>query len=236
MYALTSSISHAENWVFVEALVFPEGCETWTACLDDTTDSRRNIMAMDDDITNSFLTALDAMAEIRNVPKPAETEPMEEPTTPRVINIMDVIPQLSILEVTKRPDVLRGLPGIYFDASRVVGDGNSDRFIAEFTQMLGTAGIPIFTEEEALLLPGAAKMSVSLSIMADNGGCILPFTASLSIKEELVLVRDPTIKIESATWSGRVAQNFANTNYGGYDALRDAAQKFIDDYLAANPS
>ena len=228
--AMMPTIAHADNWIFVEALVFPTGCETWSTCVESATANHRNFLTLDDSLTESFLVTLDAIADIRNVPPPPELEPEAN-----AINITDVIPILSVYEVTKGADVLRGLPGVYFDASKVTGEGYAERFVLEFTEMLNAAGIPVLTEEEALLLPGAGKMSVSLSVTTDNGGCILPFSASLSLKEELVLVRDPTIKLIAGTWSGSVAQNFANTNYGGYNALQDAAQKFIDDYLAANP-
>ena len=233
-FALCASTGRAENWVFVDAMVFSAGCSSWDSCVDTATETRRNIMTMDDVTTASFLHVLDSMAEFRNIPMPDAAGNVPDITEPSEINLMDIVPALTVLEVTKSTDVLRGLPGVYFDASRVTGDGASDRFVREFSAQLIAAGIPVLTEEDALLLPGAAKLSVSLSQSRENAGCVFPFRASLTLKEEVVLVREPTIKFETTSWTYGIGQNFTAVNYLGYDALTDAAQRFIDDYRAAN--
>jgi len=227
-----ASPAQAENWLFVQANVFPAGCDSLAECVEASTTEVRNLMAMTATETSAFLTILDDLADVADVPElptPAATPPVE-------VSLIDIVPRLQLIEVQGKVDALRGIPGVYFDATRVAGDGTSDIFVTYFTEMLTSAGVPILTQEEASLLPGAARMSVSLSYTRDNAGCIIPFRASLSIKEEVVLVRDPSIKLETTTWSVGVAESFTNTNFKAEDALRSAAQQFIDDYRTANAS
>ncbi len=220
--------ARSENWLLVQTNVFPAGCPSLVDCIDASTQELRNLMALDPDETTAFLYVIARLSDVQDVPNlPGASMPAEFP-------LMEIVPRLQVLEVRGKEDALRGLPGIYFDAARVAGDGMPEVFAAYFTDMLNAAGIPILTEEEALLLPGAARMSVSLSLTRDNAGCIFPFRASLSLKEEVVLVRDPAIKLETTTWSASVAENFTNTNFTSDMALRDAAQRFIDDYKNAN--
>lgn len=218
----------AENWVLLQANVFPEGCESIASCLENTTQDARNLMAMSQTETDAFLLILSEMADVKNV------KDIPVATLSDNLPLIDIVPRLQILEVQGKVDALTGLPGVYFDASRVTGEGASEAFVETFSAMLASAGIPILTEEEAMQMPGAAKMSVSLSLTRDNAGCIIPFRASLSIKEQVVLVRDPNIKLETTTWSVSVAQNFANSNYLPTAALMDAANQFISDYKTAN--
>ena len=93
-----------------------------------------------------------------------------------------IIPQLQVLEVQDKVGALRGLPGVYFDASRVSGDSAGEAFTACFTDLLTNNVMPVLTEEEALAIPGAGRLSVSLSLTRDNAGCILPFRANISLK------------------------------------------------------
>lgn len=230
LYLGAGTAAQADNWLLVQTNVFPAGCDSLAACIDVSTHESRNLMALSAQDTSAFLGIVDQMADVKDVPE------LPEATMPADFPLSDIIPRLQIIDVQGKVDALRDLPGVYFDAGRVSGDGMSDQFTAYFTEMLTEAGIAVLTEEEALALPGAARMSVSLSMRRDNAGCILPFRASLSIKEEVVLVRDPSIKLETTTWSASVAENFANTNFTAENALRDAAQKFIDDYLQANPA
>ena len=220
--------ARSENWLLVQTNVFPSGCPSLVDCLASSTQEMRNLMALDAVETTAFLDVIAQLSDVKDVPV------IPDAKMPADFPLMDIVPRLQVIEVQGKMDTLRGLPGVYFDASRVAGDGMSDTFIAYFTQMLTETGIPILTEEEAMNLPGAAKMSVSLSLTRDNAGCIFPFRASLSIKEQVVLVRDPSIKLETTTWSASVAENFTNTNFTSDMALRDAAQRFIDDYKNAN--
>jgi len=218
----------SENWLLVQTNVFPAGCRSLVDCIDASTQELRNLMALDPEETTAFLDVIAQLSDVEDIPDlPVASMPADFP-------LMDIVPRLQMLEVQGKEDALRGLPGIYFDAARVAGDGLPEVFTSYFTDMLTTAGIPVLTEEGALLLPGAARMSVSLSLTRDNAGCIFPFRASLSLKEEVVLVRDPLIKLETTTWSMSVAQNFTNTNFTAEMDLRDAAQRFIDDYKNAN--
>ncbi len=225
---LLPSQLQSENWIFIETSVFPAGCLSLSECLDSTTKEQRNLVEMDDDETTMLLDLINELSDIQNVP------PIPEITEPLDFQLADIVPRLQLLEVRGQADALKGLPGVYFDASRVAGEGTGDEFVAYFTQMITNAGIPILTEEEAAAMPGAARMAVSLSLTRDNAGCIFPFRATLSITEEVVLVRDPNIKLETSTWRVSVAENFANTNFLPTMALRDAANRFIDDYNAAN--
>ena len=220
--------ARADNWLLVQTHVFPAGCNSLAACIDISTNEVRSLLAMTADETTAFLGIIDQMSDVQNVPKLPDAE------APANFPLIDIVPRLQVLEVRGKIGALKGLPGVYFDAARVSGDGMSETFTAYFADMLTSAGIPVFTEEEALAMPGAARMSVSLSETRDNAGCIFPFRASLSIKEEVVLVRDPSIKLETTTWSASVAEDFANTNFLPENALRNAAQRFIDDYLQAN--
>lgn len=229
-WALSVSLAavRADTWLLVETNIVPSGCATASDCVERSIDQRRDLMAMDADETMAFLGVIGDLARLKNVPDVLDGPDVSE------LPLDTIIPQLQVLEVQDKVGALRGLPGVYFDASRVSGDGAGEAFTAYFTDLLTNNGIPVLTEEEALALPGAGRLSVSLSLTRDNAGCILPFRANISLKEEVVLVRDPSIKLELTTWSGSVNQNFTNTNYLAGAALRDVAKKFVADYQTAN--
>ena len=92
------------------------------------------------------------------------------------------------------------------------------------------------TKEEMEMTPGRPTLTVNFSPRRESEGCIIPYSVSMAIKEEVVMVRDTTIKLSGNAWAGSVRENLANRNFTPTSALNEVLQKLEKDFTAANSS
>ena len=107
-------------------------------------------------------------------------------------------------------------------------------FVLHVQDMLKELGIKELTKEEIAKVPGSATLNVRFSAQKESAGCITPFSVSFSVTEEVVMVRNPSVKLKTSIWSASSKENLANRNYKPFNALEDAVAKFVTDYRGAN--
>ena len=96
--------------------------------------------------------------------------------------------------------------------------------------------MPFLSKEEWQATPGRPQLKVRYSARKESEGCIIPFSVSISVIEEAVLVRDADLKVSATVWAKTVRQNLANRNYTIQSALREAVEQFNADWRSANAS
>ncbi|MGV6811630.1 MAG: hypothetical protein ACWA47_05250 [Brevirhabdus sp.] len=141
------------------------------------------------------------------------------------------------LEEAEKLEVLRDLPGVYFDLSGLkapegfVGDFGLNLQVA-FEGRFKRAGIRVLSKQEAEGAPGKPMMNVYFSHTNPKTGCWYSVFASLS--QTAVLTRNPLVKFRAGTWSASSGVKTVGDTGTEYDAILWVADKFVRDYLAAN--
>lgn len=215
----------AEDWVMVETRELPSSCTDPMNCDDPSRLLLRNFLSLRNSEKSTFSQLLNSMSTIRGVPDdvtlPACRQMVEKAAHPP--------------PVATKPELLAGHPGVYFDSTRIDGIEVSAAFSGALRERLGAAGVKFLTEEEWQDTPGRPTLSLSYSVRKESAGCIIPFSISLQIKEEVLLVRDVSLKTNAPIWSGLVRQNLTNTHYMPENALDEIIVKFLKDWGKANP-
>lgn len=141
------------------------------------------------------------------------------------------------LKLSQKLEVLRGLPGVYFDLSKLkapegfagpFGKNLQRTFEARFRQ----AGIRVLTKEEVETVPGKPTMNVYFSHTNPKTGCWYSVFASVS--QTALLTRNPLIKFRAGTWSASSGVKTVGEEGTEYDAILWVADRFVRDYLTAN--
>lgn len=139
---------------------------------------------------------------------------------------------------------LRGLNGVGVVVeslqSDVERDGLTRSLIRTDTELaLRQAGIRVLSEEESLNEPGSPYLYVNLSTV--KSAVLYAFTSYLyslqiSLRQDVTLTRDTNTKVSAMTWHTSVLGSVDATKLENIrKTLRDSLNKFINDYLAANP-
>ena len=215
----------AEDWVMVETRELPSSCADPMNCDDPSRLLFRNFLSLRNSEKSTFSQLLNSMSTIRGVPDdvtlPACRKTVEKAAHPP--------------PVATKPELLAGHPGVYFDSTRIDGMDIAAGFSGEVRERLAAAGVTFLTEEEWQATPGRPALSLNFSARKESAGCIIPFSVSLSIKEEVLLVRNTGLKTTTSIWAGSVRQNLTSTNYQPANALDDLVVKFLADWGKANP-
>jgi hypothetical protein len=218
----------AETWLLVEVRAMPQGCSNPMRCLHQTTVVVRNFLSLTYADKRKFARRLNSMAVVRALPDSVmETVLGHTPNKE---------PDLHDIPVSPKAEILRGHPGVYFDASGLERDSETASFAAYVRKEFDRIGLRILTEQERDATPGRPTLALRFQKRSENEGCISPFAVSLSITEEVIVARAPDVKIAVTVWSGRVAQNLANLHYTPESALRDMIDKLVADYQSVNAS
>ncbi|MEE9389074.1 MAG: hypothetical protein V3U96_10735 [Paracoccaceae bacterium] len=146
----------------------------------------------------------------------------------------DIRAVLVPLKISGPSEALRGLKGVFLDLKRMPNTHESSLFVSQVTETFQKLNIPILTKEQAAALPGNPRLSIQFSDNKDVAGCIVPFRATMKLTEEMVTVRDPSIKLDMSVWSASIGQNLGNTNFTGSMALESALSRFVEDFQEAN--
>lgn len=141
------------------------------------------------------------------------------------------------LEPAAKLEVLRDLPGVYFDLTKLKAP---EGFVGAFGKNLDVAfrgrfkraGIRLLTKEQVEATPGQPVMNVYFSHTNPKTGCWYSVFASLT--QTALLTRNPLVKFKAGTWS--TSSGVKTVSEGGteYDAILWVADKFVRDYLVAN--
>jgi hypothetical protein len=147
----------------------------------------------------------------------------------------------SAISETYQKDVLRGLKGL----AVVVEDINPDvekyglgknQIKTDIELKLRMAGIEVQTEEKNLKSLGSPFLYIEVGVMKIESMPVYVVTTEVSLGEWVRPERDSTIKALAKTWET------GSLGFVGEKELRlvresigDSVNKFLNDYLAANP-
>ena len=210
--------------ILVDIHELPEDCSTADACMRNAVPVGTNILSLPGTEAERLASALKARSWATDMTSEARGGLCHR-AMPEYLHTRPDADKLA---------ALRDHPGVFFDTTKLDATEGSETFSAQVRTALEAVGLPILSEDEWANTPGRPTLSVSYSAGRDNGGCIVPFSVSLSIKEDAVLVRRPGVKTSVSVYSAAGRQDLANTNYTHLDALSDVLAKFAADIATAN--
>lgn len=211
------------DWVMIEARLVPQNCSKPLECVPKSSLILRNLAFMEQDETRELALFLNRIATVRGI----DAKDNLNYSSPMMIQTLHQKPKAD------KPLLLKGHPGVYFDSTTLDSISESKAF-SEFVRVqLSAAGVRFLSKEEVEHIPGRPKLSIRFNRHRESEGCIIPFSVSMSISEETVLVRNPALKTTSTIWSGSVRENLANRNYRPESAIRELVEKFLADWNAA---
>lgn len=216
-------LTAANDWLLVETRKVPDSCAHPLICLPKSELASRHLLKLTRKNQSSFFGFLKSVASISGIPNAALVG--LHPPDPKALHQLELAPKL-------RP--LVDHPGVYFESAKLDGTDTTAEFSNHIRQRLSALGLRFLTKEEWENTPGKPTLSVRFSARLESAGCIVPFSLSMTLKEEVVLVRDPSQKISATVWSYSRRQNLANTNYGPTNSLWEIVEKFETDWRKAN--
>ena len=136
-------------------------------------------------------------------------------------------------------DMLKGLRGVSVSVQAIgddkdaAADGLSASALEGYIQMrLREAGIPVLQRSRE-----TPNLSLGLVILKLNSGDAYAVSVSFGLQERAALVRDPQHTPLAVTWNRMelLIRRSASMKNLRDDVLRYAVDRFVNDYLAANP-
>jgi len=218
----------AQDWLFVETHSIPGQCSQPVSCLNKADLLQRNILFVPIEEQLALLQFLNQISAIRGVDTGLDGH--------ATVSYNDITAQLHSVPPGEKLAALIKHPGVYFDSEKLDADPATASFATYVRTHLTQLGVRFLTEEERDETPGRPTLSVRFTARTESAGCIIPFSLSMSISEETVMVRNPGIKTSGSAWAGSAKENLANANYTPESALKEVVEKFKKDWETANPS
>lgn len=203
----------------MESRVLPEGCADTETCLEDSVLVMRNLVPFERSDIRKLLGFLNETALSRDIPH----------SHMAAVTLPEAWPYLHEVPMAERSQLLADHPGVYFDPVALDSGAETGAFSVYVMDELKKVGLKFLTAEEHALTPGRPTLTVRYSARKESAGCIIPWSVSVSIKEEVALIRDSNLKLSTTVWSGSSRQNLANTNLTIQDSLTDAIAKLVAD-------
>ncbi|MFH1370489.1 MAG: hypothetical protein ABII09_04305 [Planctomycetota bacterium] len=146
---------------------------------------------------------------------------------------------LSTLTYAKnKRDVLNGLREIYVIVEYIEPEVEKKGLIKQVIETdveleLRKYGIKVVSEEESLKKPGGSFLYVNVNANT-NSSAILTGAISVNLSEAVMLLRSKTVVL-AQTWSVNGVLFSSSDSIFVRDSIKSIVDKFINDYLAANP-
>ncbi|CUJ09130.1 hypothetical protein [Cognatishimia activa] len=220
----TSSVSSQET-IMIEARRLPSTCVDPLLCVPMSELVLRNIASFSNKESREVMSFINRISSVRGL-----TDERYDQLNSSKRAIAD---KYHPSEMSEKLLFLRQHPGFYFDTEVLDGANVTQSFGGYIKTQLQGAGVTFLTKQEWENTPGRPQIKVRYSDRRESEGCIIPFSVSLTISEEAVLVRDADLKVPAVIWSKTVRQNLANRNYTVQSALREAVEYFLEDWRAA---
>jgi len=214
-----------EVTLMVETRQLPQSCADTEECVAGSTVILRNMMTLELGEAQTLARVLNTMPGAHQVP--------DDAMLPACSGLLHA--SMHSLPMASKPALLVGHPGVYFDASKLDATEATFGFATYLRDRLTAAGLRFLTKEEMEATPGRPVLSLRYSPRRESAGCIIPYSLSLSIKEEAVLTRNPAKKVPATVWSATTRENLANLHYKLDNALDETIEKFLKDWTEANP-
>ena len=219
--------AEAQNMLFLEARDLPGDCANAVNCLDRSTVALRNILTLTPTERATLLHTLNEVSTRRGLPDQMCTAPEPTPES--------LVPLLHSLPIADKSERLVDHPGVYFDASSIAEAGETAGFSETIIARLRAGGVRLLTEEARDATPGRPTLTLRFYARRESAGCIIPFSVSMALKEETVLVRNPALKVSGTIWSRSAREDLTNLHFTPMIALEEALTIFIEDWQTANP-
>lgn len=217
------SMGGASDWIMVETRKVPKTCAHPLICIPQSNLVSRHLLNVSKQSRDRLYDYLKSAASISGIPNSA-IEGLYPPN-PQVLHKLEIAPKLLPLV---------DHPGVYFDSTKLDATEGSEHFSAELRKRLKALGVTLLTKEDWENTPGRPTLSLRYTARLESAGCIVPFSVSMTLKEDVVLVRDPNQKITATVWSYSRRQNLANTNYSPTNSLLEVLEKFESDWREAH--
>ena len=223
IWCLQPHFAMAEDWLLVETRKVPDRCDHPLICLPQSELASRNLLKLTRKNQKSFFGFLKSVSSISGIPDAAVAG--LHPPEPEILHELVLAPKLG---------PLIDHPGMYFDSQKLDDVEATASFSSHLRKHLEALGVRFLTKEEWEGTLGKPTLSIRFTARLESAGCIVPFSVSMTLKEEVVLVRDPSQKINATIWSYSRRQNLANTNYAPDNSLREIVAKFEKDWREAH--
>ena len=223
----TAFPAQAQNWLQIEARDIPAACTRPASCTDRSELALRSILNISQTERNVLLQTINRMATVRGLPDDFQRQSVIVPES--MIEIIHPMPAAAPLSL------LANHPGVFFDSVALDKNEETAGFGPYIREHLSAAGVRFLTEEELERTPGRPRLTVRLTPRSESEGCIIPFSVSMSISEEAVMVRNPSLKVSANAWSKVAKENLANKNYTPMSSLSQVVEQFVTDWISQNP-
>jgi hypothetical protein len=134
---------------------------------------------------------------------------------------------------------LRGVSVVVGDLASQLGDlGMTKELVKEDVQkQLRTGGIPVLSPQEWLQTSGLPILYVQIALHTPQKVDIFSVYISIKLFENVVLERDPGVKIPAVIWASTSYVGTSNKTYlerGIRRQIEDQVDEFINAYATAN--
>lgn len=140
-----------------------------------------------------------------------------------------------------RSDSMKGLIGVHVIVQQPSEEAEKDGLTKASIQTdvevkLRVAGIRVLTREETLKAPGSPYIYVNVDAMRNSSFPFYAYNIRVELFQEVESVVRPGVMISSITWQNtRVGTVGANNLRQVRDDLKDDVDRFVNDWLTANP-
>ncbi len=168
----------------------------------------------------------------------------------RILSPAALVLPLALLTVGRAPaedselsrNTMRGVQGV-----QVVGedlkdgarqDGLNEKDIQTDAELkLRLAGIKVLTQsQQRVTTPGFPFLYIHVNTMLNRGGTLYAVNCEVSLIQEVLLARDPSISYSAATWSTTAVGTIGKDRLPQErDSIKDLVDQFLNAYLAVNP-
>ena len=146
------------------------------------------------------------------------------------------LPDATKLDLAQGIDTLRGVTAVHVDLRGVRGPqsfrGSFGETAQAFLEETFTKyGIAILTKEEAVATQG--NLTLNMRYSAEVFGC-RPWSVSLSMSQRVLLARDPSLMLQTSTWSSSARQNEEDADFDEEQAMQQVILAFAQAWAEAN--
>ena len=125
---------------------------------------------------------------------------------------------------------LKGITGFYVSVEQldnaIEKEGlTTDQIRTDVELKLSTAGIQVFTKEQASHASGKPLLRVDLAIGSKQG--LYPYALDIGARQMVRLERDPAVTVYATTWS------VGSAGIAGLLSVRDTVKDLLDEFLNA---
>jgi hypothetical protein len=142
--------------------------------------------------------------------------------------------------VTEKREILAGLQGVevaveVFEPEDIKYGFNRQQYQTDVELRLRQYGIKVLSNEESLKM-AQPYLYINVNPLISEKGGIAAVSIEISLRDIVVLVRNPTIMTSATTWKRNVTSIVGFNRFNEIrNKVRDLVDIFINDYLAANP-